>query len=283
MKKRIISWWSGGIASAVACKLALDEYSKDFDVDLVFIDTKNEHEDTYRFLEDCSNVYGKEINTIYSSKWDKIEDIWYKYNSLNVAHGAVCSSELKKAVRVKYQNKESDFGQIFGFDYSGSEQKRARNMLKNYPEINPIFPLIDQKYTKEKCINSVNSWGVEIPWAYRSGFRNNNCFNTGCVQGGIGYWQKIKREFNSKFEYMAKIEHELTERKGEPVTICSDQSGGVKSRVFLKKNENYPNVLCIDDKRGREPESLLECNGFCSTKDQIDMFDDILEEIKEIR
>lgn len=27
---------------------------------------------------------------------------------------------------------------------------------------------------------------------YKLGFTNNNCFGTGCVQGGIGYWQKVE-------------------------------------------------------------------------------------------
>ena len=121
--KRIISWWSGGIASAVACKLALDEFSDHFNVEIVFIDTKNEHEDTYRFLKDCEKVYGKPIKTISSDRWNSIEEVWRTRKSLNVAKGAICSSELKKAVRVKYQDVENDFAQIFGFDYDKAEQK----------------------------------------------------------------------------------------------------------------------------------------------------------------
>lgn len=282
-KQRIISWWSGGIASAVACDLAIKEFSKDFNVEVVFIDTKNEHEDTYRFLKDCESIYGKKIKVISSDRWDSIEQIWRTRLSLNIAKGAVCSSELKKNVRVKYQDFENDFAQIFGFDYDKSEQNRARNMLKNYPEINPFFPLIEKKYTKQKCISIVKSWGINIPKMYELGFRNNNCFKTGCVQGGIGYWQKIKREFPVKFEYMANLEHELTEIKGEPVTILSDQSGGEKTRLFLKKYDKYDDILSIDDKEGREVEPLMECNGFCSTEEQIDLFGEIISDIQRIR
>lgn len=276
---RIISWWSGGIASAVACKLALNEFSSTHDVELVFIDTFNEHEDTYRFLDDCSNFFGYQIKTIKSDRFDSIQDVWRRYKSLNVAHGAVCSSVLKKEVRTKYQDIENDFAQIFGFDYSGSEQKRARNMLKNYPEINPLFPLIENKYTKEDCINEIRKWGIELPWAYKAGFRNNNCFETGCVQGGIGYWQKMFYEYPEKFEAMAEMEHELSELKGDIVSICSDQTGGNKSRLFLKHNPNFPEIGNIMQKKGRAVESLMECNGFCSTEDQLDLFDITIKEI----
>ena len=282
-KQRIIAWWSGGIASAVACKLAIEEFSSDFNVEVVFIDTKNEHEDTYRFLKDCERVYGQPIKTISSDRWGSIEEVWKTRLSLNVAKGAVCSSELKKNVRVKYQDIENDFAQIFGFDYDKAEQNRARNMLKNYPEINPFFPLIEKKYTKEKCISVVKSWDVAIPKMYELGFRNNNCFKTGCVQGGIGYWQKLKKDFPIKFEYMANLEHELTELKGEPVTILSNQSGGDKTRLFLRKNKKFPNLLTIDDKEGREVEPLTECNGFCSTDEQIDLFGEIISDIQRIK
>ncbi len=62
---KVIAWWSGGITSAVACKLAIDFYGKD-NVQVLFIDTKNEHEDTYRFLKDCQKWYGCLIGSILS-------------------------------------------------------------------------------------------------------------------------------------------------------------------------------------------------------------------------
>ena len=194
--------------------------------------------------------------------------------------GATCSAEIKKRTRVQYQDKENDFAQIFGFDDSKSEQKRARNMLKNYPEINPLFPLIDHQYSKQDCIAEIGRWGITIPETYLNGFQNNNCFKTGCVQGGIGYWQKIQREYPDKFAYMANIEREISADKGEPVTICKDQAGGQKELLFLEPNPQFPEIGYIGLKKGREPESLMECNGFCSTDDQIDLFDNIIEDIK---
>ena len=59
MKEPIICWFSGGVTSAVACSLAIDKYGKD-NCRCVFIDTKNEDDDSYRFLKDCEKWYGKE-------------------------------------------------------------------------------------------------------------------------------------------------------------------------------------------------------------------------------
>ena len=63
---KIIAWWSGGITSAVTCKLCIDLYGID-NVRFIFIDTKNEDEDTYRFKLDCEKWFNKEIETIDDS------------------------------------------------------------------------------------------------------------------------------------------------------------------------------------------------------------------------
>lgn len=270
MKTRVIAWWSGGIASAVACRLALDIFKN---VVVVFIDTKNEDPDTYRFLKDCEKWYGIAIDTIsavtgsYNANrpyWKDIQSIWTEYGSLNTAHGAICSTELKRNMREMYQDETQDFAQIFGFD--SSELKRHVNMRRNYPEINVISPLIDNKISKKDAIKLINTAGIKIPQVYNYGFRNNNCFQTGCVKGGIGYWQKIQREFPDKFDRMAQMEHWITNMKMKPTTICKDQSkeGGL---VFLKPHPKYPEIKDISMMKGRRVESLVECNGFCGTVD----------------
>ncbi len=266
-KERIICWWSGGVTSAVACRIAIDLYGLDR-CDIVFIDTHNEDDDTYRFKKDCENWYGKEIETISSSKYESVQDVWYSHESLNVANGAICSSELKKQVRIRFQKTRDIEYQVFGFDMD--EVNRAKNIKKNYPKAKPIFPLLLMGLVKKETIKIIQDAGIEVPRMYNLGFTNNNCFKTGCVQGGIGYWKKIQREYPEKFEAMAKVEHELTESKGKPVTMLKDQSKIAKAMglelVFLKKHNDYPDHKCIDDMEGREVENLMECNGFCGTQ-----------------
>jgi len=266
----IIGWWSGGVTSAITCKSIIDLFGID-NCRFIFIDTFNEDDDTYRFKKDCEKWYGKEIETISSigEKYNDIKDVWYKNKSLNVAHGAICSSELKRRVREKWQ-KENDFKhQAFGFELY--EHNRAKGMVLNHPTSKPIFPLLMFGYTKKDCIDILESNNIEIPRMYKLGFLNNNCFKTGCVQGGIGYWQKIKREFPDKFESMAKVEHDLTDIKGSPVTMCKDQSNEAKKSgnqlIFLKKHKAYPHIKDISMIKGREPKPLFECNGFCGTND----------------
>lgn len=261
--KPVIAWWSGGVTSAIACKIAIELWGID-KVRIVFIDTKNEDEDTYRFMQDCQKWYGKDIESICNERYIDIKEVWRKYLSLNVAHGAICSSELKREVRVKFLKDNNYSLTVFGFDIG--EPKRAKAMTLNYPETNPIYPLLLMGYSKTKCINILSDCGIEIPRAYKLGLNNNNCLNTGCVQGGIGYWQMMKIIMPEKFDAMALIEHDLTDKKGQPVTMLKDQGkdGGL---VFLKPHPAYPFIKDISMMKGRTPKPLMECNGFCGTND----------------
>jgi hypothetical protein len=259
----IIGWWSGGVTSAVACKITIDIWGAE-NIRIVFIDTKNEDEDTYRFLKDCESWYGKEIERISSQKYNSIRDVWYRFLSLNVAHGAICSSELKREVRVRFLRENPFSLTVFGYDIG--EPKRARSMTLNYPETNPVYPLLLFGYSKSKCVEVLASVGIEVPRSYKLGLNNNNCIKTGCVQGGIGYWQMMAIILPDTFDAMALVEHELTDLKGEPVTMLKDQSKG-GGLVFLKHHPKYPNIKDISMMKGRAPKPLKECNGFCGTND----------------
>lgn len=274
-KNDIICWWSGGVTSAVACKIAIDLYGVE-NCRFIFIDTKNEDDDTYRFLKDCEKWYGKEIETITAidAKYKSINEVWRKHKSLNVANGAICSSELKRSVREQWQKTNEYEFQVFGFDLD--EPKRVKGMVLNHQKAKPIFPLWLYGYTKKDCIRILEEAGIEVPKMYHLGFKNNNCFKTGCVQGGIGYWQKIQREFPEKFDLMAAMEHELTDAKGQPVTMLrtSKKKNDEKQYpLFLKQHPKYPDLPLFSDQKGREPEPLFECNGMCGIND--------LEERKE--
>ncbi len=180
---------------------------------------------------------------------------------------------LKAWVRTNLVEKlDQDHAQVFGFDFCKKEINRAKNMVLNHAELNPVFPLIERELNRENLFAYAKNISITPPRSYQH-FHNNNCLGAddsekgGCVQGGIGYWQKINQLYPQKYEYMANIEHELSIKKGEPVTISKDQRKSTKgARLFLKKCSNFPNIGCIDEIIGIQPQGFIECNGFCSTK-----------------
>lgn len=266
----IIGWWSGGVTSAITCKLLIDIYGEDR-VRLIFMDTDNEDEDTYRFMLDCQKWYSKEIEfiTAIGERFDSIEEIWEHYKTLNTATGAICSSTLKRDVRLQWQKDNYYSAQAFGFDVD--EVKRAKSMKMNHRAAKPIFPLLMFGLNKKDCIKMLEEAEIEAPKAYKLGFHNNNCLNTGCIQGGIGYWQKMRDEHPDKFNKMAEMEHKLTNLKGKPVTMLKDQSRSAADSgnilVFLKAHPDYPELKDISMMKGHEVKPLMECNGFCGTND----------------
>ena len=271
--EKIICWWSGGITSAVACKIAIDTYGKD-NCSIIMIDTQNEHPDTYRFKSDCEVWYGLKIEIItgIGEKYGNIFDVWRKFKSLNTATGAICSTNLKRLVREKWEKTNQFKHQVFGFEFDKKEFNRALSMTLNHGErTKAIYPLLLMGYDKQDCIKIVEDANIEIPLMYKLGFQNNNCFSTGCVQGGIGYWQKMKREFPDKFYAMAEMEHELTDESGEPKTMLKDQSKEAKESfnelVFLVKHPDYPNLKSIDEMPDCKVEPLFDCNGLCGIND----------------
>jgi hypothetical protein len=275
---RIICWWSGGITSAVACKIAIDLFGHRH-CDVIMIDTHNEDDDTYRFKKDCEKWYKLPITSItrIGGKYPDIQSVWESYQSLNVASGAICSTVLKREIRQSWQKNNPEYThQIFGFEFDKKEFNRALSMYMNHPDSKPIFPLLMMGYDKKKCLSLLIEAGINPPVVYAYGFKNNNCFKTGCVQGGVGYWKKMQRDFPDKFGKMADMEHKLTDKKGTPVTMLKDQSKEAKAKtesnkfanlVFLRPHPDYPELKSIDDMKDRGVEPLMECNGFCGIND----------------
>jgi hypothetical protein len=297
-KKDIVCWFSGGVTSAVACKVAIDCFGKDR-CRVIFIDTFNEDDDTYRFKNDCEKWYGIEIETITMiGRQDKakgktytinsIKDIWYNHLSLNTANGAICSSILKRRCREIWQKENKYTHQAFGFEFEKKEFNRATGLSLNHPSAKSIFPLLMMAYSKKDTIYIIKEAEIEIPISYKDGFHNNNCAKSRCPQGGIGYWQKIGKFEPENFDEMAQIEHDLTDLKGSPVTMLKDQSKEAKKLVeetgdktlafvFLKPHPDYPNIKDISMMDGREPEPLIDCNGFCGVNDLIPRINTELE------
>jgi hypothetical protein len=238
---RIVSWFSCGAASAVATKKALELFGPENFI-IASCVVENEHPDNERFLSDCEKWYGKEIVRLRSEKYKDCWEVWEKNRYLAGIAGAKCTTEMKKLVRQKFQ-KVTDI-QIFGFTVE--EEKRASRFMENNPEVDLRTPLIDLKLTKKDCFVEIQKAGIELPAMYRLGYNNNNCI--GCVKGGAGYWNKIKKDFPEVFDRMAKLERSLgarlTKYKGK--------------RVFLDE-------LPTDAGRGqKEPD--MECGLWCGNQ-----------------
>lgn len=199
-----IAWFSCGATSAVACKLALQMYD---DVEIYYIETGSHHPDNKRFLEECEKWFGKKIN-ILQSKYKDVDDVLNRIKFINSPSGASCTLRLKTRVRQQFEYEHPEITHyIWGFEKGAKEEKRAERMCERYTEYKHLFPLIEKGLNKTDCLSLLQQQGIEIPEMYKLGYHNNNCI--GCVKGGMGYWNKIRKDFPDVFKRMAETERRI--------------------------------------------------------------------------
>ena len=213
-----IGWFSCGVTSTIACKLALDSGK---DVDLWYLETGAEHPDNERFIADCEKWYGKKILRAKSPKFSCPLEV-AKKELFNTPYGAPCTKYLKKEVRQKYIMPlyPADVVHILGFEYTKHEVNRALRW-KEQQTPNCYFPLIEQRLTKTDCLMRLQSAGIEIPMMYKLGYHNNNCI--GCFKAGAGYWNKIRKDFPRVFEETSQVEqdtkHTILKKDGKQLYL----------------------------------------------------------------
>lgn len=232
----VIAWFSCGATSAIATLLALREYSN---VIIIRIVTGSEHPDNERFMHECEEkLFQQKINIARSIKYTNVFDVITKKRFINSPFGAPCTFELKKQVRYKIEDEIKCWdGQIYGFD--AAERQRAQRFVEQYPATQPIFPLINHNLSKEDCLAIITQQGIKLPTMYQLGYNNNNCI--GCVKGGKGYWNMIRKDFPSVFNQMASIERQIGH---SCIKDC-----------FLDQ---------LPTTKGRSPGIIPECSIFCA-------------------
>lgn len=200
----IVAWWSGGVTSAVACKMAIERFGR---VRLVYIETGSHHEDSNRFKADCEAWYCQPIEVIQNEKYTDHFDVIERSRYINGPSGARCTGDLKRHVRERWQRGQSIVAYVWGFESGAKEEARAERLSASMPNLEHHFPLIDAGVDKAKAKQIIRSAGIALPAMYELGFDNNNC--VGCVKGGMAYWNKIREHFPDQFNRMATLERSI--------------------------------------------------------------------------
>ncbi len=195
---RRVCWFSCGAASAVATKLTLAEHP---DAVVAYCHVKEEHPDNGRFLTECSEWFGRRIEVLSEPKYDaSIYEVFRQRRFLVGHRGAPCTLYLKKEVRRRYEREDD----IHIFGYTAEEGARVDRFIDANPDTTLETPLLDSNLGKGDCLAMLERAGIDLPVMYRLGYKNNNC--VGCVKGGTGYWNKVRRDFPARFDEMARME-----------------------------------------------------------------------------
>lgn len=239
---RIVCRFSCGAASAVATKLTLAKYDRD-NVVITYSDPGSEHPDNSRFLADCTRWFDHPVTVLKSGKYADTWAVWEGERFIAGVQGAPCTGFMKRAPTYAFQQP----GDILVFGYTVEEQARADSFRRQNFEQAFETPLIDAGLTKADCLAMIQRAGIELPEMYRLGYHNNNCI--GCPKGGMGYWNKIRRDFPETFERMAALQRKLGPGSG----FLRDH--GANKRITLDE---------LDPARGNhKTEPNIECSLMC--------------------
>jgi 3'-phosphoadenosine 5'-phosphosulfate sulfotransferase (PAPS reductase)/FAD synthetase len=245
---RIVCRFSCGAASAVATKLAIRKYGHERVV-ITYSDPGSEHPDNRRFLADCERWFGKPITVLRSDKYADTWAVWETESFIISRHGAACTGLLKREPTYAFQQP----GDILVFGYTVEERDRAARFRGQNFEQPLETPLIEAGLTKADCLAMIERAGIELPVMYRLGYHNNNCI--GCPKGGMGYWNKIRRDFPDVFERMAVIQRRL----------------GPGSGFWRERDETQKRITLddLDPSRGdHDEEPGAECSLLCYGAEQ---------------
>lgn len=240
---RVVSHFSCGVASAVATKLALfDRGHEGFVILNAFI--AEEHPDNQRFLADCERWFEHPIVQVRDAKFGASAlEVWRRERFIKSGKwGASCSRALKRGLLAAHSLPHDAF--VLGFTVE--EQDRLDRFYDANAGRKVLTPLIDRNLTKADCLAMVERAGIELPAMYRLGYANNNCI--GCCKGGMGYWNKIRRDFPDRFNEVADIEEMI----GPAAYLFRDAKTGVRFPL----RQLPPNA-------GRHVEPDIECSTFC--------------------
>lgn len=201
MKNLKVCWLSAGVSSFIAgylVKDTVDEY--------IYIDIENQHPDSIRFIKDSEKALGKDVRVL-QSPYKNIHNVIKQFRFINSPYGAKCTEVLKKRVRKEWEYAHRDYELTYVWGFDEKEKRRADRLVLSMPEIHHEFPLIDRMLNKQDAHAILDRLHIKRPYMYELGYSNNNC--VGCVKGGKGYWNKIRKDFPDVFEKMAALEREI--------------------------------------------------------------------------
>lgn len=232
-----VLWFSAGVSSAIVAYLCRNELDR-----IIYQHIDDQDKDSLRFLHDVEILIGRKIE-VRQSPYCSVENVCTQFRFLVSAKGAKCTDILKRRER-KLWELENPGRHKYYWGYDCDEAKRVTQLEENMPHFDHCFPLVERNLIKEDAHAMMKSLKVKRPRLYDMGYQNNNC--KCCLKGGMGYHNRMRKDFPDDFVARARLERKL----GHTILKRADDS-----RLYLDE---------LDPKAGRdEPLICEECGIMC--------------------
>ncbi len=225
---KVVVGFSGGVSSAYCAGWALRTFPKD-DVVFLFHDTKEEDQDTYRFIYELAAALGHPVTE--RSDGRSVTEVFDDENAIANNRMAFCSRILKAEQRDRYFTElraagETTILNVLGFSAIEWQRVQRASMRAEKDGFVARFPMIEDKVTKQQAADWCVSLGVRPPRMYLWS-EHANC--VGCVRGGKAYWLAVAKNAPEVFEQRALLE----ERFGH--TVLKDTNLRDLVKIGLKR------------------------------------------------
>ena len=242
MRSHIVSY-SGGLSSFL-CALRVQE--EQGDPVLLFLDTKTEDEDLYRFLDDTSKFMDVEVTTVADGRdvWQVFNDVRYMGNSRRDP----CSKHLKRDLAKKWVKEHYGPDDCVLYVCIGWEEiNRLEAIQGNWSPYTVKAPMVEPPYlSRRDMIEKVKSLGIEPPRLYAMGFQHNNCGGF-CIKTGQAQFRLLLREFPDRYRHHEEQQEMLFSKIGPHGTIRMQRDNKLKYLSMREFREHVEGQGAVDE------------------------------------
>lgn len=235
--------FSTGLSSALTVDRVLKNYGRE-QVEVIFMDTKIEDEDNYRFMDDCMKRWGSATKITVLAEGRTPYEVSRAQHVIPNQKLAPCTFRLKIEVFTDYlKNKYKSEPLIIHIGYDYTEMHRIPATEKNYKSLGWVadFPLLWKPYELRRYSDVVrHDWGIEPPRMYLLGYTHANCGGM-CVKQGQGDWIRTLINFPERYKQAEEWEQEMRDHpKRKNYAILRDQTEATVKPLTLKElRERY--------------------------------------------
>lgn len=253
MKPRIAISFSGGRTSAVMTKLLFNQYKNSHEISIEFANTGREHPDTLDFVHKCDTIFSwgvvwleaevcqekgvgvrhRIVDYKTASRDGKpFRDYIAKYGIPNMG-SPQCTTRLKENVLDSYRRskgwKRATFSTAIGIRADEAHRVSARAK-----EMNFIYPLVDEGWTKQMVIDEVSKWGFDLGLREHEG----NCID--CWKKSFRKLATLSLEQPESFEFTREMERAYSKHKVTPATSSPDGR-----RLFFRGHRTVDDIFAM--------------------------------------
>jgi hypothetical protein len=236
MKTRVVVGFSGGVTSAWCAGWALRMFDRD-DVTLLFHDTLEEDEDTYRFMREMADKLDKPV--VNWSDGRSATQVFRDENAIANNRMAFCSRILKAEQRDSYFEGIRAHGPVEIINVVGFSPRETARIQRAWIRGQAAgytvrFPLVEEGVTKQQTADwCAKTMGVRLPRMYEWS-EHANC--VGCVRGGKAYWLKVREHRPDVYEQRSALEREFGHTILKDTTLEQLAITGLKRKVRQRES-----------------------------------------------